>query len=145
MLFSGAYEHSVDSKGRTVIPARFRAALGEKFVLTKGLHGCLWIFSSKVWFDVQKKLLPKSLLDLRGIMLERFFIGSAVECVPDRQGRIAIPPALLKHAEIENDIWIVGLSDKIEIWSKKRWEELQAGLTDEVLSELGMDPAGDSE
>jgi len=138
-MFSGAYEHSVDSKGRTVIPAKFRAMLGERFVLTKGLNGCLWIFSESVWPDVQKKLTPKSFLDQRRIMLERFFLGSAMECVPDRQGRVAIPAHLLEHAGIENEIWIVGLSDKIEIWSKPRWEELNAKLTDDALARLAAE------
>jgi len=143
-MFSGAYEHSVDNKGRTVIPAKFRAKLGEKFILTKGLNGCLWVFSERVWPEVQQKLIPKSFLDQRGIMLERFFLGSAVECSPDRQGRIALPSHLLAHAGIapESDIWIVGLSDKIEIWSKAKWEELNTGLTDEVLAKLAMEAEG---
>ncbi len=138
IMFSGAYEHSVDNKGRTVIPAKFRAKLGEKFVLTKGLNGCLWIFSDREWPEVQQKLTPKSFLDQKGIMLERFFLGSAVECAPDRQGRVAIPSHLLNYAgiEMEGDIWVVGLSDKIEVWSKTRWEKLNAGLTDDVLAQL---------
>mgnify|MGYP001444571543 FL=1 len=142
-MFSGAYEHSVDNKGRTVIPAKFRAKLGEKFILTKGLNGRLWIFSERVWPEVQQKLIPKSFFDQRGIMLERFFVGSAVECTPDRQGRIPIPAQLLAHAgiEMEGDIWIIGLSDKVEIWSKSRWEELNAGLTDEVLTQLALEAA----
>lgn len=143
-MFSGAYEHSVDNKGRTVIPAKFRAKLGERFILTKGLNGCLWVFSERAWPDVQQKLTPKSFLDQRGIMLERFFLGSAVECAPDRQGRVAFPSPLLTHAGIEPEsgIWIVGLSDKIEIWSKAKWEELNAGLTDEVLAKLAMEVDG---
>lgn len=140
-MFSGAYEHSVDNKGRTVIPAKFRAKLGEKFILTKGLNGCLWGFSQAVWPEVQKKLTPKTFLDSKGIMLERYFLGSAVECAPDRQGRVAIPSHLSDHAGIEadGDIWVIGLSDKIEIWSKSRWEELNAQLTDDVLAQLALD------
>ncbi|MBI2843944.1 MAG: division/cell wall cluster transcriptional repressor MraZ [Armatimonadetes bacterium] len=140
-MFSGAYEHSIDSKGRTVIPAKFRTKLGERFILTRGLNGCLWGFSQAVWPDVQEKLVPKSFLDQRGITLERYFLGSAVECAPDRQGRVAIPSHLLEHAgiESESDIWIIGLSDKIEVWSKSRWEEFNDSLTDEVLSRLAND------
>ncbi len=146
-MFSGAYEHSIDDKGRTVVPAKFRAKLGEKFILTKGLNGCLWIFSERAWPDVQQKLIPKSFLDQRGIMLERFFVGSAVECSPDRQGRVAIPTHLMSYADIATDsgIWLVGLSDKIEIWSKNRWEELNAGLTDDVLAQLAGDPTPKTE
>ena len=139
-MFFGAYEHSVDNKGRTVIPAKFRAKLGEKFVLTKGLNNCLWIFSERSWPEVHQKLTPKSFLDSRGIMLERFFLGSAVECVPDRQGRIAVPSHLLEYAGIgEGDIWIVGLSDKVEIWSKDKWEKMNAKLTDDVLAQLAAE------
>jgi MraZ protein len=138
-MFSGAYEHSVDNKGRTVIPAKFRNRLGESLVITRGLHGCLWVFPGKQWSDIQKTLVPSSLLDSRGIKLERFFVGSAVECAPDKQGRVAIPPMLLSHAAItpESGIWLVGLSDKIEVWNKARWEEFNAGLTDDVIEELG--------
>lgn len=138
-MFSGAYEHSVDNKGRTVIPAKFRAKLGERFILTKGLNGCLWVFSERAWPEVQQKLTPKSFLDSRGIMLERFFLGSAVECAPDRQGRVAIPSHLMEYAGIDGDIWVVGLSDKIEIWSKQKWDDLNAGLTDDVLAQLAAE------
>ena len=140
-MFSGAYEHSVDDKGRTVIPARFRQKLGERFVITRGLHGCLWIFSELAWPKVQQKLTPKSLLDERGVKLERYFLGAAGECVPDKQGRVSIPQMLLTHAGIKSgdSIWIVGLSDKIEVWSKTRWDEFNAGLTDKVIADLGRE------
>ena len=140
-MFSGAYEHSVDGKGRTVIPARFRAKLGERFVMTRGLHGCLWVFSERAWPDVQTKLVPRTLLDQRGIRLERYFLGAACECVPDKQGRVAIPQMLMEHAGIKSgdSIWIVGLTDKLEVWNKSRWDEFNASLTDEIIAELGKD------
>ncbi len=140
-MFSGAYEHTVDDKGRTVIPARFRQKLGEKFVITRGLHGCLWVFTSQKWAQVQQMLTPKSLLDQRGIKLERYFLGAASETSPDRQGRVAIPPMLMEYAGIKNgdSVWIVGLTDKIEIWNKSRWDEFNSSLTDEVLAELGRE------
>jgi len=138
-MFSGAYEHSVDDKGRTVIPARFRQKLGEKFVMTRGLHGCLWVFSDRAWPEIQQKLIPRSLLDERGLKLERYFLGAACECTPDRQGRVAIPQILMAHAGIKSNqgVWVVGLTDKIEIWDKSRWDEFNAGLTDEIIAELG--------
>jgi MraZ protein len=137
-MFSGAYEHSVDNKGRTVMPAKFRAKLGESFVMTRGLHGCLWVFPERTWPDIQKQLTPKSLLDSRGIKLERYFVGSAVECTPDKQGRVAIPQILLDHAQINDQIWIIGLSDKIEIWSRERWNQFNEELTDDIIAELGQ-------
>jgi len=140
-LFSGAYEHTVDDKGRTVIPARFRQKLGEKFVITRGLHGCLWVFSGQSWPQIQQSLTPKSLLDGRGVKLERYFLGAASECMPDKQGRVAISPMLMQHAGIEDgdNIWVVGLTDKVEIWSKQRWDDFNAALTDEVIADLGRD------
>jgi len=140
-LFSGAYEHSVDDKGRTVIPARFRQKLGEKFVITRGLHGCLWVFPDRMWPAVQQKLTPKSLLDDRGVKLERYFLGAASECIPDRQGRVAIPQMLMDHARIKpgESIWVVGLTDKVEIWSRSKWDEFNSQLTDQVIAELGRE------
>ena len=140
-MFSGAYEHSVDGKGRTVIPARFRAKLGETFVMTRGLHGCLWIFSERDWPQVQKKLVPRSFLDERGIKLERYFLGAACECTPDKQGRVGIPQMLMNHAGIKSGdtVWVVGLTDKVEIWNKSRWDEFNAGLTDRIIADLGRE------
>lgn len=138
-MFSGAYSHSVDNKGRTVIPARFRSKLGERFYLTRGMHGCLWIFSDEEWREFQNKVAPKSFLDGRGIKLERFFVGSAVECMPDGQGRIAVPQNLREYAGIVDDIWVVGLGKKVEIWSDAKWQEFNNSLTDEVIEELGSE------
>ncbi len=140
-MFSGAYEHSVDEKGRTVIPARFRQKLGEKFVITRGLHGCLWIFPERVWPEIHRKLTPRSFLDDRGIKLERFFLGAASECIPDRQGRAAIPPMLMAHAGIKpgDSVWLVGLTDKVEVWSKERWDQFNMSLSDDVIAQLGRE------
>ena len=128
-------------KGRTVIPTRFRTKLGPSFVMTRGLHGCLWVFPERTWPQVQQKLTPKSLLDVRGVKLERYFLAAACECTPDKQGRIAIPQMLLEHAGIKpgDDIWIVGLTDKVEIWSKPSWDEFNASLTEDVIEELGRE------
>ena len=139
-MFSGAFEHSVDSKGRTVMPARIRAKLGETFVMTKGLEGCIWVFSERQWPEVQEKLIPKGLLDSRGRMLERFFMGAATESTPDKQGRIAISQILMDHAGIKpgDSVWIVGLADKVEIWQRSRWEKFNAGL-DGIIAGLDTD------
>ena len=140
-MFSGAYEHSIDDKGRTVIPARFRQQLGERFVITKGLHGCLWIFSEADWPQLQRSLTPKSILDERGLKLERYFLAAACECGPDRQGRVALPQMLMSHAGIKpgDSVWIIGLNDKVEIWSKPRWDEFNASLSSDVIAELGRE------
>ena len=134
-MFSGAYEHTVDEKGRTVIPARIRNRLGESFVITRGLHGCLWIFPSTRWAEVQQSLTPKSLLDIQSIKLERYFLGAATLSEPDKQGRFAIPQMLMDHAKIKpgDSIWVVGLTDKVEIWAKSAWEDFNSALGEELL------------
>ncbi len=138
-MFSGAYEHTIEDKGRTVIPARFRAMLGENLVITRGLHGCLWVFPAEDWLSIRQKRPPKSLLDEGGLKLERYFIGAASECTPDRQGRIALPQMLLDHAGLKcgDAVVSIGLNDKIEMWGKFRWNQFNAGLTDSVIAELG--------
>ena len=120
-----------------MIPAKFRARLGERFWITKGMHGCLWILSDDQWREFQASLTPRTLLDSRALKLERFFVGSAVECVPDPQGRILIPQNLRDHADISDDIWVVGLSNKVEIWSDVRWNEFNTALTDDDIQLLG--------
>jgi len=138
-LFSGAYSHAVDNKGRTVIPSRFRSKLGEQFYVTRGMHGCLWVFSDDAWREFQKLLTPTFPLDGNGLKLERFFVGSAVECSPDAQGRIFIPQNLRDYAGITSEIWVVGLGGKLEIWSDEKWRQFNTDLTDEVIQQLGAD------
>ncbi len=139
MLFSGAYSHTVDNKGRTVIPSKFRSKLGERFYMTRGMHRCLWIFSDEAWREFQATISPKSLLDSNGLKLERFFVGLAVECIPDNQGRVFVPQNLRDYAGIKDDIWVVGLGNKVEIWSDENWQKFNADLTDDVIEQLGAD------
>ena len=138
-MFSGAYSHTVDNKGRTVIPSKFRSKLGERLYLTRGMHGCLWLFSEDEWREFQKMLAPRSPLDSNGIRLQRVFVGSAVECVPDGQGRVFIPQNLREVAGITDDIYVVGLSGKVEIWSGAKWKQFNDDTTDEVIEMLGAD------
>lgn len=141
-MFSGAYEHTVDEKGRTVIPARIRNTLGESFVVTRGLHNCIWIFPSERWNQVQESLTPKSLLDVQAIKLERYFLGAATLSETDKQGRFALPQMLMDHAGIHpgDSIWIVGLTDKVEIWAKDAWEKFNADLGEELLAAASNQP-----
>ncbi len=143
-MFSGAYEHTIDEKGRTVIPARIRNRLGESFVITRGLHGCLWIFPAARWSEVQQSLTPKSLLDVQSIKLERYFLGAATESETDRQGRFTIPQMLMDHANIKpgDSIWIVGLTEKVEIWGSTAWEEFNSAMGDELLEAASSQAAG---
>ncbi|MDI3529054.1 MAG: transcriptional regulator MraZ, partial [Thermoanaerobacter sp.] len=112
-----------DAKGRVIIPAKFRGELGDRFVLTKGLDNCLFVYSLEEWKNIEAKLktLPLTKKDARAFT--RFFLAGAVECEIDKQGRILIPANLREHAKIEKDVIFIGVSTRVEIWSKEVWEE----------------------
>lgn len=122
-MFMGEYQHAIDAKGRLFIPARFREGLGDKFILTKGLDDCLFVYPPKDWTALEQKLrsLPFTRADTRAFM--RFFFSGATECEADRQGRILIPSNLREYAGLEKETMIIGVSSRVEIWARQRWEE----------------------
>lgn len=119
----GEYQHSLDEKSRLIIPARFRDDLGERFVLTRGLEHSLFLYPLPEWKAIEEKMktLPTTQADARAFV--RLFFSGAVECEPDKQGRISIPPHLREHAGIKRDSYILGVSTRIEIWAREVWEE----------------------
>ncbi len=121
--FRGEYSHSIDAKGRLIIPAKFREILGEQFVVTKGFDGCLFVFAQEGWDNFEEKLqsLPMDKPEAR--MLGRFFLAGAIDAETDKQGRILIPANLLQHAGIEKEAVIAGVGNRAEIWSKAEWEK----------------------
>ena len=121
-MFMSEYSHSIDPKGRLIIPAKFRELLGEQFVVTRGFDGCLFVFEGEDWERFEEKLraLPMDRPEAR--TLERFFLAGAVEVEVDKQGRIPLPPSLIKHAKIEKEAVIAGVGNRIEIWSQPEWE-----------------------
>lgn len=144
-MFLGEYNHSIDTKGRLIVPAKFREELGNDFIVTKGLDGCLYIYPNKEWEEFEKKLsaLPMGKSDIRKMV--RFFLSSAVQAEIDKQGRILIPATHRKYAGIEKDVLFAGVGKKIEIWSIEKWEETATfdyEDMDEVaerMSDLGID------
>ncbi|MFZ5647240.1 MAG: division/cell wall cluster transcriptional repressor MraZ [Bacillota bacterium] len=136
-MFIGEYQHTIDPKGRLFIPARFREGLGEKFILTKGLDGCLFVYPPKEWTAIEQKMrsLPFTKADARAFV--RFFFSGATECEVDKQGRILIPSSLREYAGLEKETMIIGISTRVEIWSKQRWEEYSeaAAASAEQLAE----------
>ena len=120
-LFMGEYNHSIDTKGRIIVPAKFRETLGDEFVVTLGLDGCLFVYPNEEWqkFITQLKNLPGN---KEARQLQRYFMAGAANCEVDKQGRILIPQKLREHAGLEKDIIFVGVLSKIEIWSKERWD-----------------------
>lgn len=122
-MFMGEYNHSIDAKGRLIIPARFREQLGDSFVVTQGLDGCLYIYGNEIWERFQEKLNQIPLGNKQGRMYKRFFLSKAVQCEVDKQGRILIPQTLRKAASLEKDVTLAGVGDHIEIWDHDMWED----------------------
>lgn len=125
-MFMSEYQHNIDAKGRLFIPARFREGLGDSFILTKGLDGCLFVYTREEWDALEQKLrsLPFTRGDARAFV--RFFFSGAAICEVDKQGRILIPSNLREHAQLAKDAVIIGVSNRVEIWSKGRWDEYSA-------------------
>ena len=122
-MLIGEYSHSIDTKGRIIVPAKFRTELGERFIVTKGFDGCLYGYSLEEWKTIENKIKTLPLVtgkDARNFT--RFFFSSAIECELDSQGRILISQGLREFAMLEKEIVIIGVSSRIEIWSKSKWE-----------------------
>lgn len=122
-MFMGEYHHNVDNKGRLIVPAKFRDELGEMFILTRGLDQCLFGYPINEWKIIEEKLrsLPLTKKDARAFT--RFFFSGATECELDKQGRINIASPLFQYAKLEKECVILGVSNRIEIWSKSIWED----------------------
>ena len=121
-MFMGEYHHTIDPKGRMIIPAKFRENLGDAFVLTRGLDQCLFGYPMSEWKIIEEKIkaLPLTKKDAR--QFSRFFFSGATECEIDKQGRINIPSTLIQYAKLEKECVVLGVSNRIEIWSKPIWE-----------------------
>lgn len=120
-MFMGEYNHTVDPKGRVIVPSKFRETLGDEFVVTKGLDGCLFVYDMKEWnvFEEKLKSLPITNKDARQFV--RFFLAGAATVEVDKQGRILIPGVLREFAELTKDVVLIGVASRVEIWSKERW------------------------
>ena len=142
-MFIGEYQYGLDEKSRVIVPSKYREQLGESFILTKGLDSCLFIYPLFEWAAFEQKLRDLPLTNINARKFVRFFLSGAVECSPDKQGRILIPNSLRVYSEIEKDIVFIGMSNRIEIWSKTKWESYNSEAFDmEVLvtqmEELGI-------
>ena len=122
-MFMGEYNHIIDAKGRLIIPARFRELLGEEFILTKGLDGCLSIYPMDAWEAFETKLRALPLTNKNARTFTRFFVAGATNCELDRQGRILVPQTLREFAGLEKEVVLTGNLDRIEISSKEKWSE----------------------
>lgn len=143
-MFIGEHQHSLDAKGRIIIPSKFREDLGCDFIMTKGLDNCLFVYPKAEWQVVEEKLktLPLTNRDARAFV--RFFFSGASECSLDKQGRVLIPANLREHSKLEKEAVVIGVSTRMEIWSKEEWDSyndddnLSYDSIAEKMAELGI-------
>jgi len=143
-MFIGEYQHSLDNKGRIIIPSKFREELGDVFIMTKGLDNCLFVYPKDEWkvLEDKLKLLPLTRKDARAFV--RFFFAGATECELDKQGRILVPSNLREHSKLVKDAVIIGVSNRVEVWSKEQWDlyndddDLSYENIAEKMAELGI-------
>ena len=135
--------HTIDPKGRVIVPSEFREGLGYKFIVTKGLDNCLFAYSPNEWSILESKLrsLPFTDSDVRAFV--RFFFAGAKQCEMDKQGRILIPQNLREYAGLDKDIYTIGVAARIEIWDKAKWETYSnnsviSGTIEEKMAQLGI-------
>ena len=121
IMFMGEYHHTIDDKGRLTIPSKIRYELGEEFIITRGLDGCLFIYPKETWNNIIKKYetLP-NVKNARNFM--RFFLSGAEANEFDKQGRVNIPSPLIKYAGINKDCVIIGVGNRVEVWSAEKWD-----------------------
>ncbi|WP_293832311.1 division/cell wall cluster transcriptional repressor MraZ [uncultured Phascolarctobacterium sp.] len=143
-MLLGEYEHSIDTKGRIAMPAKLREGLGGKFIITKGLDGCLFVYAMDEWQRVEQKLasLPMSRKTARDFT--RFLFGGACEGECDKQGRVLLPASLRRYAGLERDAVIVGVGSRAEIWDAAKWQQYNEESAEDVnelaeqLADLGI-------
>ncbi|MBU6080464.1 MULTISPECIES: division/cell wall cluster transcriptional repressor MraZ [Allobacillus] len=122
-MFMGEFQHNIDTKGRIIIPSKFRDGLGQSFVLTRGIDHCLFAYPMDEWKVLEEKLkkLPVTKKDARAFT--RFFFSGAVECEIDKQGRINVPSPLRKYANLDKECIVIGVSNRIELWARDAWTD----------------------
>lgn len=141
VMFMGQYEHTIDTKGRTIIPAKYREDLGDKFVVTRGLDGCLFLYPSAEWQKFVEKLqqLPSNQNTRR---IQRQFLSKAMEVSLDKQGRILIPGLLRESAGLTKEVVFVGMMNRVEVWDKAKLQDEEeaedAASLDETMDELDI-------
>ncbi len=143
-MLLGEYEHSIDTKGRIAVPAKLRESLGTRFMITKGLDGCLFVYDMEQWQLLENKLaaLPMSRKTARDFT--RFLFGGACEAECDKQGRVLLPVNLRRYANLDKDAVIVGVGSRAEIWDAAKWQQYNEESAEDVselaeqLADLGI-------
>lgn len=122
-MFMGRYNHTIDPKGRLSIPSKFREILGDEFVVSKGMDGCLFVYAIDDWKVFEAKLASLPLINVEARQFARYFLSGAQYVTVDKQGRILMPQDLREFAALEKDVVLAGMGGRIEIWSLDKWNE----------------------
>ena len=121
-MFMGEYNHTIDAKGRLIVPSKFREKLGEEFVVTKGLDDCLFVYPLEEWAHIEEAFRKVPLTNKKARDFVRFFFAGAASCEVDKQGRILLPATLRAYAGLDKEIVSAGVLNRVEIWDKEKWE-----------------------
>ena len=131
-MLMGEFHHNIDEKGRIIIPAKFRYDLGEKFIITRGIDSCLFVYSLDEWENVTKKLKSLSFTKKDARNFARFFLSGATVCDFDKQGRIVIPSPLITYASLSRECVVIGVNERLEIWDKSAWDNFMNSNSDSM-------------
>ena len=140
-MLIGEYEHSLDVKGRLIMPAKLREDIGDNFIITKGLDGCLFEFSLNEWTQFEEKLKSLPLTNKNARDFVRFFLSGAVNVEIDKQGRFLVASNLREYASMEKEVVIIGVGTRIEFWSKDKWKKYNSSdniSADELAENMTM-------
>ena len=124
---NGTYRQTIDAKGRLNIPVKLRAELGERFYVTKGLDGCLMVYSESEWRTIEEKVRALPLAQSRN--LQRMLFANAEQCAPDAQWRIVVPQTLREYASLDKDVTIIGVGNRAEFWNSAAWDAVDSSMT----------------
>lgn len=131
-MFMGEYSHSIDAKGRLIMPAKFREQLGDEFVVTKSPDKCLYVYTNEEWKNFEEKLATLPITNKGTRQFVRFFLAGAASCEVDKQGRILLPAVLREYADLDKEVVLAGTSKRIEIWNKDRYLADQKEYEDNI-------------
>ena len=141
-MYTGEYNHTVDSKGRLILPSKLRDALGDEFVVPKGIDGCLFVYDKAEWSEFEEKLTALSITNRESRKALRFFLSGAVTAEVDKQGRFLIPTNLREYAGLEKDVVLIGCGRNVEIWDRQRLTDINIDsdveATMDYLNDIGV-------
>lgn len=140
-MFMGEYQHTLDNKGRLILPAKIREGLGDTFIATRGLDDCLFVYTLEEWALLEEKLKKMSLVKPEARAFSRYIFSGAAELEADKQGRVLLPPNLREYAKLEKDVVVIGVASRVEIWSRENWQSYseKIGPTVEQVAENLVD------